>query len=336
MSKKRAIEDLVASIQKIHGDTLRLIPNQIYQGIDTLMWFEDVGYGLFQSTMYRVVCRKNKSKMRANATQGTYKRLTVDRIETKLKAINDNRVILAPEQVYKNNTQKLQFIDTEYGEFTCTMDSVLSGHGHPLRAAAERRSTCLKNFGHEHQLQSEFIKNKIIQTNIGRYGVENPQQSEGIREKTKNTNLKKYGAECSLNNKGVIEKIKTTMISKYGVEHPVQNKDIAIRIARTANKITDIPHWQTGQLVPCHGSYEVKTVQYFNKNQIEFEAQSRVFAMPNGKTYRPDFYLTLEDKWIEVKGYMRPDAQVKWDWFHAEYPNSELWTKKELKILGIL
>ena len=60
--------------------------------------------------------------------------------------------------------------------------------------------------------------------------------------------------------------------------------------------------------------------------------------MPNGKTYRPDLYLPDSDVWIEIKGYFRKDAKIKWDWFHKEHPNSELWNEeklKEMKILGV-
>jgi len=41
-------------------------------------------------------------------------------------------------------------------------------------------------------------------------------------------------------------------------------------------------------------------------------------------------------KWIEIKGYFRKDAKKKWNWFHKEYPNSELWDKNKLKEMGLL
>jgi hypothetical protein len=58
--------------------------------------------------------------------------------------------------------------------------------------------------------------------------------------------------------------------------------------------------------------------------------------MPDGRTYRPDLYLTKERKWIEIKGYFYDDAEEKWNWFHETYPNSELWNEKKLKEMRIL
>jgi len=72
--------------------------------------------------------------------------------------------------------------------------------------------------------------------------------------------------------------------------------------------------------------------------KIDYNWQPQIFTMPNGKTYRPDLYLPDSDVWIEIKGYFRKDAKIKWDWFHKEHPNSELWNEeklKEMKILGV-
>ena len=52
--------------------------------------------------------------------------------------------------------------------------------------------------------------------------------------------------------------------------------------------------------------------------------------------YRPDLYLPEGRLWVEIKGYFRKDAQEKWDWFHREHPNSELWDNKKLKEMEIL
>jgi hypothetical protein len=95
-------------------------------------------------------------------------------------------------------------------------------------------------------------------------------------------------------------------------------------------------HWKTGEELACVGSYEVKTVEYFNKNRIEFLWQSKTFKMPNDKTYRPDAYLIEEDKWVEIKGYFWQHSGKKWEWFHSNYPNSELWNREKLEEMGIL
>ena len=96
-------------------------------------------------------------------------------------------------------------------------------------------------------------------------------------------------------------------------------------------------HWKTGEELICQASYEKAVVEYFNANKINFRWQSKTFTLPDGKhTYRPDLYLFSTKKWIEVKGYFRKDAEEKWNWFHKEHPNSELWDKTKLKQMGIL
>jgi len=86
----------------------------------------------------------------------------------------------------------------------------------------------------------------------------------------------------------------------------------------------------------CVGSYERRVVDYLNINEINFRWQSKTFMMPNGKTYRPDLYLFSTKKWIEIKGYMREDAKIKWDWFKKEHSNSELWDAPKLKEMKII
>ena len=71
------------------------------------------------------------------------------------------------------------------------------------------------------------------------------------------------------------------------------------------------------------------------KLKIDFDWQIK-FKMPNEKTYFIDCYLKDSDTYIEIKGYFRKDAEEKWNWFHKEYPNSELWNQKKLEELGIL
>lgn len=254
------------------------------------MLFEDKEYGVWESTCYRVTVKGNLSLLRRDDFQRQRKLLSIEQINSKIKRETDNLIKLKEGQSYTGNRCKMIFIDQEYGEFSATLDSILSGHFGKKRGSENRKKT-----------------------NIEKYGCSAPMQNPNIVLKSIKTNLK-----------------------KYGVKNPQQDKFIALKSIRSAGQIIEIPHWKTNEMIPCQGGYEVKTVQYFNNNQIDFEAQSKVFMMPNGKTYRPDFYLSEQDKWIEVKGYMRKDAQEKWEWFHEVYPNSELWDKKKLKELGIL
>lgn len=130
-------------------------------------------------------------------------------------------------------------------------------------------------------------------------------------------------------------RIRTNM-KRHGVKYPTQNRNIALKVARKSNNSYIELHWKTGEELVCQARWELKVVQWLNDNKIDFLWQPKTFEMPNGNTYRPDAYLVDDDLWIEVKGYMRPKSKPKWEWFHKEYPNSELWDKDKLKSLNIL
>lgn len=142
--------------------------------------------------------------------------------------------------------------------------------------------------------------------------------------------------------KGKQERIQNTHLERYGVKFPSQNKNIALKTAKKLNDSVKLSHWRTMEEIICRASYEVAVVNHLNLNKVDYLWQPEIFKTPlftdkgNSCTYCPDLFLVNENKWIEVKGWMRPDAKLKWDWFQSEYPNSELWDKKKLKEIGIL
>lgn len=83
-------------------------------------------------------------------------------------------------------------------------------------------------------------------------------------------------------------------------------------------------------------SWEVKYANWLDNRNIKWEYEPS-FILANGLFYTPDF--KLEDGVIiEIKGYFREDAKIKWNMFVKEYPktNKLLLMKKELKELGVL
>ena len=50
-----------------------------------------------------------------------------------------------------------------------------------------RKKETFKNYGVEHPMHTEEIKDKVKETNLERFGVEYPSQLEEIKEKTKET-----------------------------------------------------------------------------------------------------------------------------------------------------
>ena len=83
-------------------------------------------------------------------------------------------------------------------------------------------------------------------------------------------------------------------------------------------------------------SWEVKYASYLDSigRQWVYEPS---FQLSSGYIYLPDFQLSTGDI-IEIKGYMREDAQIKWNMFCVDYPNinKSLLRKDDLKKLGII
>jgi hypothetical protein len=133
------------------------------------------------------------------------------------------------------------------------------------------------------------------------------------------------------------ERTKHTCQKKYNCDNPSQDHNIGLKAARAQNDIEIRIHWKTGEELVCKAGYEQKTVDYLNSNHIEFLWQPETFTLSTGRTYRPDLYLVNEDLWVEIKGWERPDAMIKWEEFHTKIkPNSELWNKKKLKKMKII
>lgn len=154
--------------------------------------------------------------------------------------------------------------------------------------------------------------------------------------KRQETCLEKYGvSHVSKMSEIKIKKI-ATCLNNYGTSNPQQNSTIALKTAKSSNRTEIKRHWKTNEELVCQGSYESKTVDFLNKNKTEFEWQPRTFNLTSEKTYRPDLFLIKEGKWVEIKGWMRKDAQEKWDQFQTMVAKSELWNKHKLKEIGIL
>jgi hypothetical protein len=263
------------------------------------------------------------------------KKLTIEEVKRRLYEIHGDMVTL-DESTYVNTNVKARLVDKECGEWWAIPNNVFCKKNcHPLRGQQNRKQTMLEKYGCEHPSQSKQIQQKIKQTFLKKYGVKNPNQNKEVRQKIKQTCLEKYGCESPLQSQEIQEKKKQTCIEKYGCENISQSKEIALKVARSQNNSTILKHWKTGQDVVCVAGWEPKVVQYFNDKQIDYKWQEQFF-MPDGKSYTVDAYLPEQDLYIEIKGYFYKDAKEKWDWFHKEHPNSELWDKQKLKQLKIL
>jgi len=88
-------------------------------------------------------------------------------------------------------------------------------------------------------------------------------------------------------------------------------------------------------------SWEIKYAKYLDENNIKWLYEPEAFSIRyNNKdgTYTPDFYLINENLYIEIKGYWRDDAKIKFNSFVEQYKNKniEIYDKNKLTILKII
>jgi hypothetical protein len=275
------------------------------------------------------------------------KRLTIE----KVRIFVENRGFILLSKTYTNNRIKLSMLCDKKHSCSITYRDFEQGHGCSKYGGSERKTTKeIKKFikikGYRlRESKWEYINShaKIPLLCPEEHSCDLPyytfREGHGCIEcavfKRIKTNLDKYGVEHSSQNEEIKAKRKETCLKRHGVESPTQNLTIALKAARSSNNSYIRYHWKTNEELVCQGGWEAKVVDYINANKIDFEWQPKTFKMPNGKTYRPDLYLVEQDVWVEIKGWMRGDAQAKWDWFKSEHPTAELWDKKKLRSMGI-
>lgn len=202
--------------------------------------------------------------------------------------------------------------------------------------SAKRSETCKEKYGVDHTFKAKEVKEKIKKTCKERYGVDHYFQSEQVKDNIRKTCIERYGVEWTGAIPIAADKRKQTFLERYGVENSSQVLDIALKAAKSSNNRNIKYHWLTGEELICQGSYEAKVVDYLNANKVNYKWQPEVFTLSNGKTYRPDLYLIDSDTWVEIKGWMREDAKIKWCEFITMVKRSELWDKEKLTKMKIL
>lgn len=170
--------------------------------------------------------------------------------------------------------------------------------------------------------------NRIMQSNY-------PGHPDNQQNRIEATFLKKYGVKNPLQCEKVKEKHKKTCLSKYGVSNVAQVKEIQDKVAKSMNNSYIKYHWKSKVEIHCVGKYESCVIDYLNNNLIDYIWKPITFVCNNNKRYFPDLYLVERDIYVEIKGRFFQDAKNKWEEFKLAHPNSELWSKKELKNLGI-
>ena|ERR1017187_2631428 len=233
---------------------------------------------------------------------------------------------------YVDTHTKARFIDAEYGEFWALPTNVTDKYsGHPQRgmkkSANTRKRKTLDKFlpllpSHVKLDESTFNglnkRARFIDEVYGEWWT----LARSVLERG-----------CDHPKKRVA-KIRATFIKKYGSSGCMADKTVFGKSMKSMMRAVIKTHWKTKEEITCVASFESFVVDYLNEHKIDFEWQSRAFEMPDGRTYRPDMYLSQENIWVEIKGVFWRDAKEKWDWFHETFANSEIWDEKKLKSMG--
>lgn len=354
---KISIQEIESRILKAHGEIVK-IDRSTYKNTHEEARFVDKDFGEWWAVVGSVV-KGHGHKLRGTEKVRNKTKFSMSEIKERILEIHAHTVCI-DESTYSGLYKEARFIDKDYGEWWTKPANVLCNkHGHPNRGrqkSIESRKLSIQEVllrleqvhGNEIKLvESTYVdfgsKCFFVDIDMGVFPatpsaviMQRTGHPDKWREKQKKTLLERYGVDSPLKNKGILEKALNTNETRYGVRYATQNIEIALKAAKKSNNKHLRYHWKTGEEVICQAGWEPKVVGYLNDNKIDFKWQPQTFAMPNGKTYRPDFYLVDQNIWIEIKGWMRPEAKIKWDWFKTIYPTAELWDKAKLKEMSIL
>lgn len=322
--KKDTVEEFKAKLFKIHGDTAA-VDESTYKNHRTKAKFLDKEHGEWWAIPNNVLRGRLHPARKQERTKATcanrygvsspfnvksarnktleHTKLTLEEVQKMLSNKYGDLVTIKPA-TYAGTRSRSVFVDKEFGEWEAIVTNVLHcGRSHPERGKIKKK---------EAQEKTDWASARV---------------------KAKITNLQKYGFGCAFEDK---ERMRKIMLEKYGVEHCNQNLKIALKAAKNSNNIHILAHWKGGAELICKGSYEKRVVEHLNKNKVNYQWQPEFFSMPDGRKYLPDMFLVDDNLWVEIKGYFRKDAKEKWDWFHKEHPNSELWDERKLRSMKII
>lgn len=71
-------------------------------------------------------------------------------------------------------------------------------------------------------------------------------------------------------------------------------------------------------------TWELKFAEYLDSKKINWVYEQETFPLVVNNSYLPDFYLVDKDLYVEVKGYWREDAFLKFNEFKQLFPNKNI------------
>lgn len=182
------------------------------------------------------------------------------------------------------------------------------------RTKDERKKISQKLKGKEF---SKETRHKISEANTGRVMSEDVKNR--ISEKLKGHTLTEQQRKKHLKN------------IKRGKSHPMYGRKHTLEARKkiSENLIGRIPSPKCNRGkrerykgISMRSSYELAYAKWLDQNKIKWEYEPLAFPINIGKkitTYTPDFYLIETKEYIQIKGYMYPEAKKKIDKFEELY-----------------
>jgi hypothetical protein len=253
------------------------------------------------------------------------RRRTLYDIKEQLRLLYDGLVEL-DEASYAGYDKPARFIDRDYGSWTTIPRRLMRGTGrHPGRARALIQAA--------RKLTVEEVEEKIR----AHHGV----RIRLVRESYVDTRTPARFID--------IEHGEWT-VAPYSVMagrgHPAGRLKRSIATMRSFESVV---HWKTDELCHPASGFEHAVLVWLRKERIDFDWQvpfTTPLLTPGGKksVYHVDLFIKsgpMASTYVEIKGtwHRRHDhdgGRAKWEWFHAEHPNSQLWMRCDLVRLGII
>jgi hypothetical protein len=267
------------------------------------------------------------------------RKLTIEQVKEKLFKVHGDNLLL-DESTYINTNIKARFIDKDFpsDEWWAIPNNVLKGHEHIKRAIQKRANIrrtkieeVIKKIREIHGDTIDLVKETYIDMSTLCKFIDKDFLNDEWWSRPKDVILK----GCC-HPKRANENRKKTCREIYNVDNVSQNREIHLKAIRSSNKRIVKYNWETNEEIDCQGGWEPKVVDRWNEQKERFKWQIPFENKEEKYTYFVDAYLPDRDVYIEIKGREYEVGMQKWEWFHKEHPNSELWDQKKLKELGII
>lgn len=202
----------------------------------------------------------------------------------------------------------------------------MCGENNPSKRFEVREKIRQSKLGDKNSSKRPEVRIKISQTQIGKIS---PMKNKHHTEESKQKNREKHlGKEPW--NKGLSHHLSEDSINKMSKSHIGLPPNKGCGTSKGAYYDSPLQC-----IIWLRSSYEIAYAKYLDKNHILWMYEMKTFELSDEMTYTPDFFLPQFEKFIDTKGYMRPEAQIKINKFKEEYPwDLEILYKQDLIKLG--